>query len=72
MSQFLDKLPAGVAELERVTVTITSPEAGQPRVTTETAVKLLGTTQTVLARSNLSVRSNACTKAPCTSMLACS
>ena len=60
VSQLLDKLPAGLAELERVTVTITSPEVGQPRVTTQTTATLLGTTQNIVARSNLSVRSDVC------------
>lgn len=59
-SDALSRLPAGVAELGKVTVTIQSAEAGQPRVTTETSITGLGGTQRLSARANLSPRTDVC------------
>ena len=57
VAQGLSKLPFAGAALGSLLVTITSPEAGQPRVAVETSVELLGNTQPLLLRANLSPRS---------------
>lgn len=52
LMQGLDKLPFQ-SSLDQTTVTITSPEAGQPRVTAEATVSALGQATAVKLRANL-------------------
>jgi hypothetical protein len=54
VAQFLGKLPFDTASLSSVTVTIQSPNAGQPRVEAEASVSLADNTVTVGLRANLS------------------
>lgn len=58
VAQGLAKLPFNAASLGALSITIVSPEAGQPRVTVETSVSLLGGAPTPLVlRANLQPRS---------------
>jgi len=58
LAQGLASLPFGAASLGSVTVEIVSSEAGQPRVTVDSSVSLLGgTSQPVVLRANLMPRS---------------
>ena len=59
IAQGLAKLPFNAAEFNSLTVTIYSPEAGQPRVTSEARLTLMGgSAQQVTFRSNLMPRSS--------------
>ena len=60
LAQGLSKLPFGAASIGKVRVTITSMQAGQPRVTTATSVSLFGAEQTLELRANLLARSDVC------------
>lgn len=57
VAQGLSRLPFADASLGSLVVTITSPEAGQPRVSVETSVAVFGNTQPLMLRANLSPRS---------------
>jgi hypothetical protein len=58
VAQGLAKLPFDAASLSSVTVTIQSPDAGQPRVAAEAAINILGNSATVTLRANLAPRSD--------------
>jgi hypothetical protein len=59
VAQGLAKLPFDAATLSSVTVTIQSPDAGQPRVNAEATISVLGgNSVTVALRANLSPRSD--------------
>jgi len=60
VAQGLSKLPFGAASVGPVRVTITSAQAGQPRVTTETSVTAFGGEQPITLRANLVARSDVC------------
>ena len=58
LAQGLSSLPFEAAKLGSLTITIVSPEAGQPRVSAETSVSVFGgSPQPVTIRSNLQPRS---------------
>jgi len=62
LAQGLAKLPMAAASIGPVRVTITSAEAGQPRVESSTSLSLAGGTvnQGLVVRANLAARSDVC------------